>query len=343
MNNRLFCTILVVAICTVSIAHVAVAQETPFVITGYVSYANGTACDDPGVTVTNTGTGKSWPAENYSVSNYYRLVLAKGTDLDVNATLEFEVTSPDGSQSKIVESSIAQVEIKEGGRFEYNISLSLPSQQTWYFTDNTASAPIYAGADPSEYIPKLMTKGTEAGMGTEMDLIHGKRVWLYSDPVADGDVTFPAGAWNVSYWVKTVCYDEHGKSVTTKLHGIDSTGAELSGSPYTEETHDLTSEAKTVETVTTASLNTIAFTIPAGGRLAIELIWDADAQSDLVLYCNPKGEHASQVTSPTSDPSNLMPDLVIANQSVLWVDRLSRTFNVTYTVKNVGNGIASAS
>ena len=336
MNNRLFCTILVVAICTMSIAHVAVAQETPFVITGYVTYANGTACDDPGVTVT-TGTGKSWPAENYSVSNYYRLVLAKGTDFDVNATLKFRVTSPDGSQSKIVESSIAQVEIKEGGRFEYNISLALPSQQTWYFTDNTASAPIYDGADDD----KIMTKGTEAGMDTAIGLPHGLRVWHYADPVADGDVTFPAGAWNVSYWVKTLSDEDSGRPVTTKLHGIDSTGAELPGSPYAEATYYI-NKAETVETVT-ASLNTVAFTIPAGGRLAIELIWDAAATSDLVLYCNLKGEHASQITSPTSDPSNLMPDLVIANQSVLWVDRTDQKFNVTYTVKNVGDGIASAS
>jgi subtilase family serine protease len=40
---------------------------------------------------------------------------------------------------------------------------------------------------------------------------------------------------------------------------------------------------------------------------------------------------------------NQMPDLVIENQSVLWVDRLSRAFNVTYTVKNIGNGSANSS
>jgi len=40
---------------------------------------------------------------------------------------------------------------------------------------------------------------------------------------------------------------------------------------------------------------------------------------------------------------NQMPDLVIANQSVLWVDRLNKTLNVTYTVKNAGNGSANSS
>jgi len=57
--------LLIVAMCAVSIAPAATAQETPFVINGYVSNANGTECNNPGVNITNTATGESWYAETY--------------------------------------------------------------------------------------------------------------------------------------------------------------------------------------------------------------------------------------------------------------------------------------
>ena len=244
MNEKIVGTLLVVVMCIVCIAP-AVAQETPFVINGYVSYANGNACNNPSVTVTNTD--ESWSAGNASASNYYRLVLVNGTDLTTGATLKFEVTSQDGSQSKIVESGITQAEITEGGRFGYNITLSVPNQQAWYFTINTALAPINDTSEIDTH--RIMTKGVEGGADTEMILLKGKQVWFYADQVADCNVSFPAGTWNVSYWVRTISSDDFNKLITTKLHGIDSTGAELPGSPYAEEDYNII-EAHTVENVT---------------------------------------------------------------------------------------------
>jgi hypothetical protein len=92
--------LLVVAMCAVGIASMAAAQETPFVIKGYVFNADGTECNNPGVNITNTATGESGYAENTSGSNCYLLVLATGTDLNASETLRTEVISPDGGQSK---------------------------------------------------------------------------------------------------------------------------------------------------------------------------------------------------------------------------------------------------
>ena len=306
MNEKIVGTLLVVVMCIVCIAP-AVAQETPFVINGYVSSANGDTCNDPSVTVTNTGTGESWPAENASASNYYRLVLVNGTDLNADATLKFEVTSQDGSQSKIVESGITQAEITEGGRFGYNITLSVPNQQAWYFTTNDASAPINDTPNSGIDSHMIMTKGTEGGAGTEIILPVGKQVWLYADQVADCNVSFPAGTWNVSYWVRTIDNTDSNKLITTKLHGIDSTGAELPDSPYAVEYYNIL-EAHAVEKVT-KSLNAASFTIPKDGRFAIEVLWDSTAQQGLQVFCNPPGKPASQVTSPTSDPGYPIPEL----------------------------------
>ena len=307
MNEKIVGTLLVVAMCIVCTVPAVVAQETPFVINGYVSSANGYACNNPSVTVTNTDTYESWPAENASASNYYRLVLVNGTDLTAGATLKFEVTSQDGSQSKIVESRITQAEIKEGGRFGYNISLSVPNQQAWYFTTNTASAPINDTLNSGIDSHRIMTKGVEGGADTEMSLPKGKQVWFYADQVADCNVSFPAGTWNVSYWVRTIDDEDSDKLITTRLHGIDSTGAELPGSPYAVEYYNIL-EAHTVENVT-KSLNAAGFTIPEDGRFAIEVLWDSTAQQGLQVYCNPPGKHASQVTSPTSDPGYPIPEL----------------------------------
>ncbi len=58
--------LLVVVMCAVCIASVATAQETPFVIKGYISNANGTECNNPSVNITNTATGASWYAQNTS-------------------------------------------------------------------------------------------------------------------------------------------------------------------------------------------------------------------------------------------------------------------------------------
>jgi hypothetical protein len=296
-------TLLVVAMCIVCTVHIVIAQETPFVINGYVSYSNGTVCNNPDVNVMNTNTGESWPAENYSTSNCYRLVLTNGTDLNASETLKFEVTGPDGGQSKIVEFKVTQDEVNAGGRFGYNITLSVQGQQTWYFSTDTVTGPTWDGAAYNIN----MTKGME-GENDKVTLAKGERVWFYADQVAESNVSFPVGIWNVSYWVKATNSGDSTKQITTRLQGINSTGAKLSGSPYAQGQYNIGSP-QNLEEVTESLNPTETFTIPEGGRFAIEVLWADGATGNLEIHCNPSGKHASDVTSPSSDPGYPIPEL----------------------------------
>jgi hypothetical protein len=303
MNKKIAGTLLVVVLCMVSIAPVVIAQETPFVILGYISYANGTACDEPSVNVTNTNTGSSGYAENSSTSHYYRLVLANGTDLNASATLRLDVTSPGGSQSKIVEFEITQDEVNEGGRFDFNITLSVPNQQTWYFSNDTVTGPTWSGANYN----RNMTKGVEGG-NTIITLVKGERVWFYADQVAECNVSFPAGIWNVSYWVNATNSSDSGKQITTRLQGITANGTKISGiNGYVQKYYYINSPQNLEEV--TESLNSGTFTIPEGGRFAIEILWQSTANGSLEVCCNPPEKHSSQVTSPSSDSGYPIPEL----------------------------------
>ncbi|KAF5434218.1 CASH domain-dontaining protein [Candidatus Methanophagaceae archaeon] len=133
--------LLIVAMCAVSIAPAATAQETPFVIYGYVFNADGTECDNSNVNITNMDTGSSKAAENTSGSNCYLLVLTNGTDLNAGDVLKFDVTSPDGSQSKIVEHTVTLAEAFDGGLFDYDITLECGNTQTWHVDDDGSEYP----------------------------------------------------------------------------------------------------------------------------------------------------------------------------------------------------------
>ncbi len=303
MNEKIVGTLLIVAMCIVCTVPAVVAQETPFVINGYVSYANGTVCNNPNVNVMNTNTGESLYAKNSSDSNYYRLVLANGSDLNASETLRFEVTSPDGSQSEDIRFEVTGNDVDNGGKFSYEITLAVPNQQTWYFTNDAVTGPTRSGTT----YDRNMIKGM-VGEDDKVTLANGgERVWFYADQVADCNVSFPTDTWNVSYLVKATEADS-GKRITTRFHGIDSTGAELPGSPYAEGHYDINS-AQNLEEVTESLNPTTGFTIPEGGRFAIEVLWAGGATGNLEIYCNPVGENASQVTSPTSDPGYPIPEL----------------------------------
>ena len=65
----------------------------------------------------------------------------------------------------------------------------------------------------------------------------------------------------------------------------------------------------TLENVTEALAPKSSFTIPEGGRFAIEVLWVSTAEGDLEIHCNPPGDLVSKVTSPTSDPGYPVPEL----------------------------------
>ena len=104
---------------------VDIAQSQPptsFLISGYISYADGSDCNDPKVNITNLNIGKEWTAETYETFNYYQLALLSCADVIAGEVLRFDAASPDGSQSRITEHTVTQSEV-DGGGFELNITL----------------------------------------------------------------------------------------------------------------------------------------------------------------------------------------------------------------------------
>jgi len=96
---------------------------SPFLVSGYVFYENGSECIKPCVNLTNLNTSKEWQADTHADYNYYQLVGARGFEINASEILRFEVTSPDGSQAKVFNHTINETEINRGGLFDFNITL----------------------------------------------------------------------------------------------------------------------------------------------------------------------------------------------------------------------------
>jgi len=94
---------------------------TPFLIHGWANYSNGTAVLNPNVTITNLNTSEVFAAETNAGFDYYQLVLATGADVNATEILQFNATSPDGSQSSITNHTVKQDEVNLGG-FSTSIS-----------------------------------------------------------------------------------------------------------------------------------------------------------------------------------------------------------------------------
>ena len=180
------------------------------------------------------------------------------------------------------------------------------TDQTWYFTNNEASTPTYSGTPNVDY-HRVMTKGVEGGEVTIV-LASGERAWFYTDELAACDVTFSSGNWKVAYWAKARDLNDSSKQITTRLHGIDSKGNRLSGSKGYAQGYYSTSYPSYLEEVTEL-LDAPSFTIPEGGRFAIEVLWSGSATDNLEIHCNPPEKHASYVTYPLDSPAWSVPEL----------------------------------
>ena len=298
MNEKVICILCGILVCIATVVPV-VAQPTPFVICGYVFDSGSNPCNGPTVQITNRNTSMSETADNSSTSHYYQLVLANGTDLNASEVLRLKATNPDGNQSKVIEFMITENEVGIGGRHNYNITLSVSNQQTWYFTNDTATGPTWSGADYN----RNMTKGVEGGED-KVTLAKGERVWFYADQLAESNVCFPEGVWNVSYWVKTLNASELNTRLYTRLHNVTPSGVYTKIGEGWNSINYSDSIQENVE-----SLDTGSFTVPKDGRFAIEVLWASGAAGNLEIYCNPVGVDTSHVTSPTSDPGYPIPEL----------------------------------
>jgi hypothetical protein len=284
-------------LCTLTTAG---AQPEPFVIVGYVTYENGTACNGPSVTITNLNTSSEWQVENASDSHYYQLVLANSIAVNATERLQFQVSQKGSEQARLVVYTVSSSDIARGGLLNYNISLTEPGRQTWYFTTNNASPPLSTLATYN----KTMTKGVEGG-DEIVTLAPGECVWFYADQLANCTVPFPVGTWDVSYWVKALDQDESNTVLHTRLQSLTPEGGNTT---IAENASSISYSEGALQEIDLA-LTTASFSVPAGGRFAVALCWPADATGDLEIYCNPPEQLASSVTSPSADPGYPVPEL----------------------------------
>ena len=129
MNTRVIVVLLAALIC-ITMAAPAMAQPSPFVITGHVSDSDGNPCNGAWVRVTNTNTNTSvsWDAENDSASNYYKLVL-DSDNVSAGNVLQFEASSC--TETKMVEHTVTQSELEDGGMIDFDIVFDATQEIIW--------------------------------------------------------------------------------------------------------------------------------------------------------------------------------------------------------------------
>jgi hypothetical protein len=94
--------------------------QEPFLIYGYVSYENGTSCNNPGVNITNLNTSEEWRIE--TSGNYYQITLTTGIDLNASEILRFNAT--DGTNFNVADHIITAGEVNDGGLFDFNLTIA---------------------------------------------------------------------------------------------------------------------------------------------------------------------------------------------------------------------------
>ncbi len=127
MNTRIIGALLAALMCITMVAP-AMAQTSPFVITGHVSDSDDNPCNGAWVQITNTNTSASWDAENDSASNYYKLVLNSDT-VSAGNVLLFEASGC--SETKIVEHAVTQSELEDGGMIGFDIVFDASQEIIW--------------------------------------------------------------------------------------------------------------------------------------------------------------------------------------------------------------------
>ncbi|RJS70350.1 hypothetical protein CW714_07460, partial [Methanophagales archaeon] len=192
--------------------------SSPFLVYGYVFYENSSECSNPHVNITNLNTSEEWQAETSPTSNYYQLVLRHGIDIVTGETLQLDVRSPDRSQSKIVEFKVAPEEVNEGGKFDSNITLPVPKQQTWYLTSEAKPGDAPPANDGLEHAKdNLMHKGSGSGTGEHFDLNYTEVAWFYADTGAKCGLGFGDNPWKAHIRTEAIEDDEVGHNLTVEI------------------------------------------------------------------------------------------------------------------------------
>ena len=148
----------------------ALAQPTPFFISGWVNYNNGDPVNNPRVTITNLNTSEVFDAETKVSSNYYQVLTQ--TQVRAGDVLNFNVR--DNSNVTEFNHTVTQEETNNGGILDFNISLEaaevLPS--------------IFDTCSPENPYPSIF--GTHNGTITPNKTIAVNKMFTYSCPRTGG-------------------------------------------------------------------------------------------------------------------------------------------------------------
>jgi len=137
----------IVAVALLMLAAPAMAQPTPFVISGYVHKLCGDPCDGTSVRITNVNTSEYWNVASDSASNYYQLVL-DSRNVSADNVLQFDAQGC--LQSKTVTHTVAADEITTGG-FVEDITLEPAAGPDLTVTAIKRPDCIYCGRDTLIY------------------------------------------------------------------------------------------------------------------------------------------------------------------------------------------------
>jgi len=285
-----------------------IQPSSPFLVSGYVFYENGSKCSDPHVNITNLNTSEEWQAETSPTSNYYQLVLRHGIDIVTGETLQLDVRSPDGSQSKIVEFKVAPEEVNEGGRFDSNITLPVPKQQTWYLTPENKSDDAPTANDSRTHAKdNLMHKGSGNGTGEYFDLNYTKVAWFYADTGAKCGLGFGDNPWKAHIRTEAIEDDEVGHNLTVEICRLEKGTGDVT--VLASHTEQLTAvETKHLWNITCEDNESTTQDFSTGDWLAVRLSWDCPTD-ELQIYYKAEAGNGSYIEGPSTDPGYPIPEL----------------------------------
>ncbi len=101
------------------VTHTVTELDTPFVISGWTHYKDGTEYNNPVISITNLHTGDNWHPMTRSGNNYYRLIL-NTTDISSGDVLQFNFT--DGKSINLTDHTITPDDINCGGLSGFNLT-----------------------------------------------------------------------------------------------------------------------------------------------------------------------------------------------------------------------------
>ncbi|MGB2842894.1 MAG: hypothetical protein WBC40_10560 [Halobacteriota archaeon] len=174
----------------------------------------------------------------------------------------------------------------------------------WYWKDVNVSGFSY----PSGHQFDKFMNTSEAPQGDAnytVTLGKGERAWWYANYPAECNVTFPKGKWTTTFWVNATNSTDNEKVITVRVWGIYANGSDCWARHTSPKTHN----AGYIEKIETKpSPDWPSYTVPVGGRIAVEVLWYSEANGSLVVYCN-SITYNSSLTSPPNSPAYPVPEL----------------------------------